>query len=330
MTNKPILVLGAGSWGTALALVLARNSHDVYLWDINREHIQQLQHSRENLRYIPGVTLPDNIQPVDTLESVPAETELFVMATPCHALRDSLALLSGFSNKKICLACKGFESGSQKLNHVVVQEVLNDCDIGVLTGPTFAKEVAKNSPTAVTIAAEDLETAQVFADYFHDDFFRVYTHNDIIGAQVGGAVKNVMAIAAGIADGLGFGSNTRAALVSRGLYEITQLGVAMGARQETFMGLSGLGDLVLTCTDDQSRNRRLGLLLAKGKTIDEASEEIGQAIEGIKTAFEVTELAKAHKIEMPITEQVKNVLSAQCTPAEAVHNLLTREQKTEN
>lgn len=329
MTDKPILVLGAGSWGTALALVLARNNHDVYLWDINQELVQQLKHARVNQRYVPDVTLPDNIHPLDTLESVPAETELFVMATPCHALRDSLALLSGFSNKKICLACKGFESGSQKLNHVVVQEVLADCDVGVLTGPTFAKEVAKNSPTAVTIAAEDLETAQQFADYFHDDFFRVYTHNDIIGAQVGGAVKNVMAIAAGIADGLGFGSNTRAALITRGLSEITQLGVALGAQQETFMGLSGLGDLVLTCTDDQSRNRSLGLLLAKGKTIDEASEEIGQAIEGIKTAFEVTELAKAHTIEMPITEQVNNVLLEKCTPAEAVQNLLGREQTTE-
>lgn len=330
MTNKSILVLGAGSWGTALALVLARNEHDVFLWDINRELIQQLKSKRVNQRYIPDVTLPENIQPVDTLDAVPADTELFVMATPCHALRESLTSLSAFANKKICLACKGFESGTQKLNHVVVEEVLGDCDVGVLTGPTFAKEVAKNSPTAVTIAADDLETAQGFADYFHDDCFRVYTHHDIIGAQVGGAVKNVMAIAAGIADGLGFGSNTRAALITRGLREITQLGMKLGAQQETFMGLSGLGDLVLTCTDDQSRNRSLGLLLAKGKTIDEASEEIGQAIEGIKTAFEVSELAKAHKIEMPITEQVKNLLLQKCTPKQAVQNLLSREQTTEN
>lgn len=329
MTNKPILVLGAGSWGTALALVLARNNHDVYLWDINQELVQQLKHARVNQRYIPDVTLPDNIYPVETLDSVPGETELFVMATPCFALRDSLALLSDFKSKRICLACKGFESGTQKLNHVVVQEVLDDCDIGVLTGPTFAKEVAGNSPTAVTIAAKDLETAQKFADYFHDDYFRVYTHNDMVGAQVGGAVKNVMAIAAGIADGLGFGSNTRAALITRGLYEITQLGMALGANQETFRGLSGLGDLVLTCTDDQSRNRRLGLLLAQGLSIDEASEKIGQAIEGIKTAFEVTELAKTHKIEMPITEQVNNLLQQKCTPREAVQNLLAREQKSE-
>ncbi len=318
MVNQPILVLGAGSWGTALALVLARNNNDVYLWDIDQELVQQLQSSRVNARYIPGVELPNNIHPVESITSVPAETRVFVLATPCHALRASLELLAGFKNKQVCIACKGFEPGTQKLNSAVAQETDADCELGILTGPTFAKEVAKQSPTAVTIAADNLSVAQEFANYFHGETFRVYTHDDVIGAQVGGAVKNVMAIAAGIADGLGFGANTRAALITRGLREITHLGMKLGGRQETFMGLSGLGDLVLTCTDDQSRNRSLGLLLAKGMSVTDASEEIGQAIEGLKSAAEVAELAKTHSLEMPITEQVNNVLQSRCTPAQAV------------
>ncbi len=330
MANQPILVLGAGSWGTALALVLARNSSDVYLWDINHHLIKQLQSNRVNDRYMPGVELPDNIHPVESIAAVPAETGVFVLATPCHALRASLELLADFNNKQVCIACKGFEPGTQKLNSVVAQETYADCKLAILTGPTFAREVAMQSPTAVTIAANDVSTAQFFANYFHDDVFRVYTHDDVIGAQVGGAVKNVMAIAAGIADGLGFGANTRAALITRGLREITHLGMKLGGRQETFMGLSGLGDLVLTCTDDQSRNRSLGLLLAKGMSVTDASEEIGQAIEGLKSAAEVAELAKTHALEMPITEQVNNVLQSRCSPVQAVQNLLSRGQTTEN
>ncbi|GJM05990.1 MAG: hypothetical protein DHS20C09_19860 [marine bacterium B5-7] len=184
-------------------------------------------------------------------------------------------------------------------------------------------------PTAVTIAAKDIAVAQVFADLFHSDTFRIYTHNDVIGAQIGGAVKNVMAIAAGIADGLGFGANTRSALVTRGLAEIMRLGLAMGARQETFMGLAGLGDLVLTCTDNQSRNRSLGLLLAEGLSVEDASEKIGQAIEGLKTAKEVAALAKKYEIEMPITEQVNQVLNGEIDPRQAVQVLLTREPRSE-
>ncbi len=199
----------------------------------------------------------------------------------------------------------------------------------MLTGPSFAKEVAKGLPTAVTIAAATLDSAQQVADYFHSEYFRIYTHDDLIGAQIGGAVKNVIAIAAGIADGLGFGANTRAALISRGLREIMQLGLALGAKPETFMGLSGLGDLVLTCTDDQSRNRRLGMLLAKGLTVEESSQAIGQSIEGLKTAVEVNQLAKSLKVEMPITVQVFNVITDKIQPCEAVQNLLSREQKTE-
>ena len=329
MATQSVLVLGAGSWGTALALVLSRNQHPVYLWDIDKNLIKQLQGERCNQRYIPAVMFPDNLFPIDSIEQVPTDISLVVNAVPCHGLRASLQLLKSFSDISICLACKGFEPGTQKLNHEVVQEVIPGCPTAILSGPSFAKEVGAGLPTAVTIAAEDIAVAKVFAELFHSEVFRIYTHDDYIGVQVGGAVKNVMAIAAGIADGLGFGANTRSALITRGLHEIMQLGLAMGAKQETFMGLAGLGDLVLTCTDNQSRNRSLGLLLAEGLSIEEASNKIGQAIEGLKTAFEVGALAKKYNIEMPITEQVINVLQGQCSPRDAVHNLLAREPKAE-
>ncbi len=333
MTAQSVLVLGAGSWGTALALVLARNQHSgypsVYLWDIDSELISNLKKDKCNKRYIPSVSFPDNLLPIDSIEHVPTDIKMVVNAVPCHGLRSSLQLLKSFSDISVCLACKGFEPGTQKLNHQVVEEELKDCPVAILSGPSFAKEVATGLPTAVTIAAKDIEVARNFSDLFHSDVFRTYTHKDYIGVQIGGAVKNVMAIAAGIADGLGFGANTRSALITRGLSEIMRLGLAMGAKQETFMGLAGLGDLVLTCTDDQSRNRSLGLLLAEGLSIQEASDKIGQAIEGLKTAREVSELAKKYKIEMPITEQVNKVLQSECSPRDAVQNLLAREPKAE-
>ncbi len=329
MTTQSVLVLGAGSWGTALALALARKQNTVYLWDINSDLINDLKTEKTNARYIPGIPFPENLIPVESIDQVSAGTKMFVNTVPCHGLRSSLQLLKSFSNVHVCIACKGFEPGTQKFNHQVVEEELPESSVAILSGPSFAKEVGAGLPTAVTIAAKDLAVAQLFADLFHSDVFRIYTHNDVIGAQVGGAVKNVMAIAAGIADGLGFGANTRSALVTRGLAEIMRLGLAMGAKQETFMGLAGLGDLVLTCTDNQSRNRSLGLLLAEGLSIQEASDKIGQAIEGLKTAVEVAELAKKYEIEMPITEQVNNVLQSKCSPREAVQNLLAREPKAE-
>lgn len=329
MAAQPVLVLGAGSWGTALALVLARNQYAVYLWDIDSDLIDHLKSEKCNTRYIPDIAFPDNLIPIRSIDEAPAEISMVVNAVPCHGLRSSLQLLKHFSGVRVCIACKGFEPGTQKLNHQVVIEELSNCPVAILSGPSFAKEVAVGLPTAVTIAAIDNKVAQAFADLFHSDVFRIYTHNDVIGAQVGGAVKNVMAIAAGIADGLGFGANTRSALVTRGLAEIMRLGLAMGATQETFMGLAGLGDLVLTCTDNQSRNRSLGLLLAEGLSIQAASDRIGQSIEGLKTAVEVGALAKRYEIEMPITEQVNNVLQSKCTPHEAVQNLLEREPKAE-
>ena len=329
---KPILVIGAGSWGTALAVVLANNGLPVHLWGRDSTHIAELKAQRCNERYLPNAILPDNLLPVDDLESSLRSHDEIVLAVPCEAMRSILEIIDKQGNEhlKLCLTSKGLEATTQYLNHKIVEESLGSkASTVVLSGPSFAREVAAGLPTAVTIAGNDLETATWFAEKFHNEVFRTYTHDDIIGVEVGGAVKNVMAIAAGVSDGFGFGSNTRAALLTRGLAEIIRFGVVMGGRQETFMGLTGLGDLILTCTDDQSRNRRFGLELAKGASISEACENIGQAIEGIKTSQEVFQLSLKNNIEMPITEQVCKVVRGEVSPCDAVKALLMREQRQE-
>ncbi len=331
MDKQSILVIGAGSWGTALALVLARNQHQVYLWDISAEHIAELQQSRCNQRYLPDISLPDNLYPVSTLSGFACVSSV-VLAMPCAGLQASLTLLQqniSLSELRICLACKGFEPGSNSLNTDVVKKVLGIDEVAVLSGPSFAREVAEGLPTAITVASGQKQTASYFSSLFHSELFRSYTHDDVIGVQVGGAVKNVIAIAAGIADGLGYGANTRCALITRSLAEIMRLGIAMGGRQETFMGLAGLGDLILTCTDNQSRNRRFGLALAQGKDPETAKREIAQAVEGAVTAGVVQELARTLQVEMPITEMVNKVLQSACTPREAVQKLLAREPRAE-
>jgi glycerol-3-phosphate dehydrogenase (NAD(P)+) len=313
-------------------MVLARNGHTVSLWDIDAEHIVQLQQHNSNEKYLPGVRFPENLIPVSDLNTALSKLEDVIIAVPCAGLEGVLKQMvaSPAGNFNICLACKGLASGGQLLNHQVVNEYLHDrASTSILSGPSFAAEVARGLPTAVTIASSDKITADHFANCFHNEVFRIYTHNDVIGVQVGGAVKNVMAIAAGIADGLGFGANTRAALITRGLAEIMRLGVAMGGKAETFMGLAGLGDLVLTCTDDQSRNRRLGLLLAQGKDLDTVLEIIGQTVEGVRTAGDVMSLSINHQIEMPISEQVYNVLNNNLPPVDAVRALLGRDPKPE-
>ncbi len=330
--QKPVLVIGAGSWGTALALVLAGNDHSVYLWGRDSAHMAALRSQRCNQQFLPGANFPETLQIVDDLDLCLQTCDDIVLAVPCAGVRETLETIANktSNNLNICITCKGMEPASHALIHRVVEDCLGKkASTVVLSGPSFAAEVAVGLPTAVTIAGQDSKTTSWFAEKFHNEVFRTYTHDDIIGVQVGGAVKNVMAIAAGIADGLGFGANTRAALITRGLAEIIRLGVVMGGRQETFMGLTGLGDLVLTCTDNQSRNRRFGLELAKGETVDDACKNIGQAIEGINTAHEVLQLALENQIEMPITEQVCKVLNGEVKPDEAVKNLLMREQRQE-
>ena len=329
--NKPIFVIGAGSWGTALALVLARNGNIVQLWDSDKDHIQSLINDLCNNRHLPGISFPENLHPVtDFMEDSKNIVDVLVVV-PCEALEEILIRLKRYDlkNPRICLASKGLEPNALSLNHEIVNRILGDLPVAILSGPSFAKEVALGLPTAVILASLDTHISLYFSELFHSEMFRIYTHNDVIGVQIGGAAKNVMAIAAGIADGLEFGANTRSALITRGLAEIMRLGVAMGGRSETFMGLAGLGDLVLTCTDNQSRNRRFGIALAEGKSSDKARSEIGQVVEGIRTAGTIVKLAKHYNIEMPISVQVKKVIDGEISAQEAVQLLLARERKSE-
>ncbi len=328
-----ISILGAGSWGTALAMLAARNGCQTLLWGHNQEHVRRLQYDRENQRYLPHFAFPENLQVTADLSEAAAFSSLLLISVPSHAFKETLLSLKPLVNSqvKIAWATKGFDpENGLLLNQIVAQIFSAQTASAVLSGPTFAKEVAANLPTAMTIAATDLEFASQLASAFSGSRFRSYTSTDIIGVQVGGAIKNVLAIAAGIADGLGFGANTRAALITRGLTEIIRLGTQLGGKQETFMGLAGLGDLILTCTDNQSRNRRLGLALGQGKNRQQATQEIGQEIEGVSAARETYLLAQKYNIEMPITEQTYKVLYENLDPRLAVQNLLTREQKSEH
>ena len=321
------MVAGAGSWGTALALVLARNGHQTFLWDSLDAHLDRLLAERRNDHHLPGHAFPGNLNAAPRFTPLPAGVKHILLAMPCAGLASALEQLQALPRRdfSICLACKGIEPDTLTLNHLLVAQYLPDAPVAVLSGPSFAREVAQGLPTAVTVAAQTPSVAAEFAELFHCEVFRTYTHDDITGVQVGGAVKNVMAIAAGIADGLGYGANARAALISRGLAEIMRLGQAMGGRPDTFTGLSGLGDLALTCTDDQSRNRRFGLALARGRSTEQALAEIGQAVEGLHTARVVCALTEKYAVDMPISAQVLNVIDGRITPAQAVHELLSRE-----
>ena len=326
-----VSVLGAGSWGTALAVLLARNGVDVRLWGHLAADVERLRAVRENRQFLPGVTLPDRVTPEADLEAAVAGAQDVLLVVPSHAFRPVLAAVAPLLRQEaaIAWATKGFEPRTGLLLHEVAAAELPGHDLAVLSGPSFAGEVAHGLPTAVTIAATRPAHGERLAGYLHGEAFRAYTSPDLVGVQVGGAAKNVMAIAAGIADGLGFGANSRAALITRGLAEITRLGLALGGRPETFMGLAGLGDLALTCTDNQSRNRRMGLALARGLTIDQARAEIGQEVEGVATAREVWHKSQALGVEMPITEQTYKVLYEGLAPLAAVQALLGRRQRAE-
>ncbi len=332
MSRPAVTVLGAGSWGTALAMLLARNGIQVELWDRDPEHIEQLLRDRTNQRYLPGIELPELVSPVADLNAALEHADFILIVVPSSGFRSVLQRVRNQAGSSFNLiwASKGLEPGSGKFLHQVVEEELPEHrSIAVLSGPSFAKEVARGLPTAVTVASRNTEYARSVAKLFHCHEFRAYTSDDVIGVELGGSVKNVLAIAAGISDGLGYGANARAALITRGLAEIMRLGTKLGGQRETFMGLAGVGDLVLTCTDDQSRNRRLGLALGKGIPLEQAVTDIGQAVEGLHTAKELDELARSQQVDMPITEQVKRVLYDGEEAAAAVNALLTREQKAE-
>ena len=328
-----IAVLGGGSWGTALAMQIARANIPVCMWDIDAEHVQQMQQVGSNEKYLPGLAFPPSLTVSDSLQNTIQQSHTLLLVVPSHAMRSFLLSAKPFIQKdhRIVWATKGLEEGTGKLMHQILAEVLPECSYtAVISGPTFAREVAQGLPTAMTAAASSLSMADEVVAFLHHENFRVYTCEDIIGVELGGALKNVLAIAAGVADGLGFGANTRAALITRGLNEMMSVGHAMGARQETFMGLAGMGDLILTCTDNQSRNRQMGLKLAQGLTVEQAREEIGQAVEGVKTAKEAWKLVQEYKLDCPIIEQAYKVLYEKKPAKEAMLSLLARKAKVES
>lgn len=329
-TARPVGVLGAGSWGTALAIQLARSGQLAYLWGRDAAHIRKLQEARQNVRYLPTAVFPDSLKPEADLKKVLDVCADLLIAAPSHAFREVLGRI-GRNTHRVVWATKGFEEDSGKLPHEVAAEMLgDDRPLAVLSGPTFAREVGRGLPTAITLAANQPAFAESFAARLHGPTFRVYTSDDMVGVEVGGAVKNVIAIGAGISDGLGFGANARVALITRGLAEMLRLGLALDARADTFMGLAGMGDLVLTCTDDQSRNRRMGLALAAGKTQADAKQEIRQVVEGVAAARAVHRKARALGVDMPITAQVYRVLYENVPPRRAVEALLERDRKPES
>ncbi|CAI1147222.1 NAD(P)H-dependent glycerol-3-phosphate dehydrogenase [Serratia entomophila] len=331
--NASMTVIGAGSYGTALAITLARNGHSVVLWGHNPTQIQKLQQDRCNQAFLPGVPFPDSLLLEADLPRALAASRDVLVVVPSHVFGDVLRQLKPHlrPDARILWATKGLEAETGRLLQDVAREALgDDIPLAVVSGPTFAKELAAGLPTAIALAATDAQFAEDLQQLLHcGKSFRVYSNPDFIGVQLGGAVKNVIAIGAGMSDGIGFGANARTALITRGLAEMSRLGSALGADPSTFMGMAGLGDLVLTCTDDQSRNRRFGIMLGQGKGVQEAQDSIGQVVEGYRNTKEVLALAQRHGVEMPITEQIYQVLYCNKDAREAALSLLGRTRKDE-
>ncbi|HJW25532.1 MAG TPA: NAD(P)H-dependent glycerol-3-phosphate dehydrogenase [Rhodocyclaceae bacterium] len=326
-----ITVLAAGAWGTALAIAFAAK-HQVTLWTRDTDVAADLLARHENVRFLPGYAVPESIAVTTDFAAAVEGAELLVVATPIAALRSTVEAVRSLGRVvPLVWVCKGFEAGTGLLPHQVVKEVLGEgkAIYGALSGPSFAEEVAAGQPTAVALAANDPAFARRLARELHGHNLRVYANDDLAGVEVGGAVKNVLAIATGVCDGLGLGLNSRAALITRGLAEIARLGAALGARRETFMGLAGMGDLILTCTGDLSRNRRVGLGLAAGKTLAQILEELGHVAEGVYTAREVAGLAGRLDIDMPISMAVAAVLDGRMSARQALEGLLARDPKEE-
>ncbi len=326
-----VSILGAGSWGTALAIQSARAGNPTRLWGRDPDRITAMAEVRQNLDYLPGFQFPELLQPEAELNLAVDQADLVMVVTPSHAFPEMLRQLRPLvaAGEGIAWATKGFEPGSGRLLHEVAAELLGARPTAVLTGPSFAQEVANGLPTAVTVASADHGFARSVAAAFHAGAFRAYSSDDIVGAELGGAMKNVIAVGTGICDGMRLGTNARAALVTRGMAEMMRLSHALGARRETLMGLSGMGDLVLTCTGDLSRNRRFGLALGRGQSVAEALKEIGQVVEGARAAEEVLRLAGRSGVELPISEQIHQIILGQITPREGVQNLLAREPRAE-
>jgi glycerol-3-phosphate dehydrogenase (NAD(P)+) len=328
---EPMTVIGAGSWGTALAILLAREGHATQLWGRDRAQLDAMRDARRNMRYLPEAPFPDALQIAVDLPKALAVSRDALIAVSSHAFRATLESIRPHlaPHARIAWATKGFEISTGLLPHQVAREVLGDTPGAVLSGPTFAKEVGAGLPTAMTIASADERFAKELALNMSGPSFRAYTQTDIMGVEVGGAVKNVIAIGSGIADGMGYGANTRVALITRGLAEMMRLGVKLGALRETFMGLAGLGDLVLTCTDDQSRNRRFGMALGRGESAAEARSAIHQVVEGVPAARAVYDVARRLHVDMPICSEIYEIMYENKPVRAAVQALMGREVRSE-
>ena len=330
-----IAVIGAGAWGTAVAMAACRHAHghSVHFYARDPDQAESIDRQRENTRYLPGVALPQGLSvvngPLGTWVEQAQDIDLWVLATPMSGLRTSLRELQQVA-APVAWLCKGFESGTGLMPHEVQAEAAPDLQAGALSGPSFALEVARSQPTALVAASQHARVRDALVQAFHGSALRVYANDDIVGVEVGGAVKNVLAIATGLCDGLGLGLNARAALITRGLAEMTRLGLALGAKAETFMGLSGLGDLVLTATGDLSRNRKVGLLLAEGLGLDQTLASLGHVAEGVYSARTVWQRAQSLGVDMPITEAVVAVLDGQLQAREAVQVLMGRGPRGES
>ena len=331
--RAPVAVLGAGSWGTALAALIARHGHEAVLWGRDPDTVAAIDARHENPRYLPGIPLPDTLRATTDLRAALDGAGLVLVVVPSHAFAETLRLLAPLRPPEagVAWATKGFEPGSGRFLHEVARELLGeDTPLAVVTGPSFAREVAQGLPTALTVHSDAPAFATGVAHLLHGPSFRAYTGEDMLGAELGGAMKNVLAVATGVADGMQLGLNARAGLITRGLNEMLRLNHAIGGQPETLMGLAGLGDLVLTCTGDLSRNRRLGLALGRGQSIAEAVREIGQVVESVQTADEVMRQAERHGVELPIASAVRAVLHGEITPADGLRQLLARNQKPED
>ncbi|MDX7998846.1 NAD(P)H-dependent glycerol-3-phosphate dehydrogenase [Xenorhabdus sp. Reich] len=333
MNTASMTVIGAGSYGTALAITLARNGHDVVLWGHNPEHVHVLQQARCNQTFLPDVSFPDSLLLEADLKNAVSASRNILIVVPSHVFGDVLQQIKPHlqHDSRIVWATKGLEAETGRLLQDVAREILgNEIPLAVVSGPTFAKELAAGLPTAIAVSATTPEFGEELQQFFHcGKSFRVYKNPDFIGVQLGGAIKNVIAIGAGISDGMGFGANARTALITRGLAEMSRLGVALGADPSTFMGMAGLGDLVLTCTDNQSRNRRFGMMLGQGINVDDAQREIGQVVEGYRNTKEVRALAERVGVEMPIAEQIYQILYCNKNVIEAARALLGRATRDE-
>ena len=331
MKTKTLAILGAGSWGTAVAIHLAHANHRVLLWARDSTHVQTMQQQKENARYLPNIIFPKSLVPTDNLDFCLKEADQLIIAVPSHAFT---ALLDSIKNRIIQPGIAWLTKGVDPLTHAFFSDIVadrlgKDFPMAILSGPSFANEVAREIPTALIFSGNNTDYLQTLRNLINQNTLRAYFNQDMIGVQICGAIKNVLAIACGMSDGLNYGANTKAALITRGLAEMTRLGLALGAQQQTFLGLAGVGDLVLTCTDNQSRNRRFGLLLGQGVDAPDAVKRIGQVVEGQHNAAQICAIAKKIGVELPICTEVDHVLNGRLTPQQAAKNLMERPLRDE-